>query len=50
MDSEYMSFNHRITKKQQEKKEKKKGGGGERGWKGKGGLGEDNKLKLIEVR
>lgn len=29
---------------------KKKGGGGERGWKGKGGLGEDNKLKLIEIR
>ena len=29
---------------------KKKEGKGERGWKGKGGLGEDNKLKLIEVR
>ena len=50
MDSECMSFTPRITKKQQEKKEKKKKKKeGERGWKGKGGWGEDNKLKLIEV-
>ena len=39
--------NNKEAAREEGKKKKKKEG--ERGWKGKGGWGEDNKLKLIEV-